>query len=371
MTYRVLHSSDHHLEGIYPEFSEAAAQKLRDSAWQALEHCAEIVRTEAADAWVICGDLLEDARADITFVDRLFETFRGVAPSQVVLVPGRSDVGTDLPYFSLPMASANWTVAGAAGWDAVNLEGLPLLCRGSVAPETGVRQPPRPRGRGPHPAIAFVCGSCQKDSEWFGEGAAITPGEVRTAGVHAVAAGSHNQFVSIGDAPPIVYCGSPSVMDWRDAGRVPGVCFWEIPEGSPPKPQFLEIPGIRLESVDITAPDLAAARSLIKPLKVGTHLWVRARVRLAALASPADLENFRRAEEQKEGLNVEIIQENPVLEVRPDEPTLRAFYEKAARADYPKGEDSEESALWADSVVAGLQALEEVRRAPHPPGKGA
>jgi hypothetical protein len=370
MTYRVLHSSDHHLEGIYPEFSETLSQKLRDNAWRVLEQCAEIVRTEAADAWVICGDLLEDARADITSIERLYEIVRGVAPSQVVLVPGRADTGTHLPYFSLPTAPANWLVAGATGWEAVNLEGLLLLCRGGLLPDAGVRQPPRPRGKGGHSAVAFVCGSFQKDGEWFGEGSPITPGEVRAAGVQAVAAGSHHFHARIGDTVPITYSGSPTVSDWRDAGRSPGICFWEIPDGGPAKFQFLETSGIRLEIVDITAPDLSVARSLIKPLKVGPTLWVRARVHLSALVSPADLENFRRTEEQREGLIIEMVQENPVLEARPEEPTLRAFYEKAARADYPRDEHSEETALWADSVIAGLQSLDEAHRASQSLGRG-
>ncbi|MHA2621535.1 MAG: metallophosphoesterase family protein [bacterium JZ-2024 1] len=367
MTYRVLHTSDHHLEGVYPDFSEAAGQKLREDAWKALESCADFARNEAADAWVICGDLLEDAHADLTAIGRLFEVINGVSPTQVVLIPGHADVASGSPYYTLPTAPGNLVVAGATGWEVVHLEGLSLLCRGGTLPEAGSRAAPRPRGKGPHPVIAFICGSFQKETQWFGEGAGIVPSEVRVTGVHTVGAGSHHAFAAVDGTPPIVYCGSPTVMDWRDAGRAPGFCFWEIPDGAPPTYQFVEVRGIRLETVDISAPNLTTARSLVRPIKTGPHLWVRARVRLATPQSVSDLENFRRSEEQKEGLTIEVVHEAPALEVRPEEPTLRAFYERLARDDYPRDEDAEESAIWTDSVVTGLQALDEARRQPRSP----
>lgn len=369
MTYRVLHSSDHHLEGVYPDFKEEWASKLREASWKALERCAEYARTEAADAWVICGDLLEDAHADITVIDRLFELIRGVMPTQVVLVPGPSDAGTNTPYYSLPTGPENLVVAGLSGWEAINLGGLALLCRGGTVPASGGRPLPRPRGKGPHPAIAFITGSVQKDNERFGEGAMIVPSEVRATGIHAVAAGSHHGHMVVGDAPPVVYCGAPTVMDWRDAGRKPGFCFWEIPEGAPPGYEFVELPGIRVETVEITAPDIATARSLIKPLKTGADLWVKARVRFTGLVLPDDLENFCRNEERREGLTVEATQEAPKLEVGSEEPTLRAFYQRFARDDYARDGDAEESAIWTDSVIAGLQALEETRLHPPPPAR--
>ena len=87
---RFIHTADWHIRSAFGALSKEKARELKTHLWQSVDRMIELAKMEAADAFLIAGDLFEDENVSLSDAHTVFKKL-GALPMPVLIAAGNHD----------------------------------------------------------------------------------------------------------------------------------------------------------------------------------------------------------------------------------------------------------------------------------------